>query len=425
MKKVLMVAYQFPPMGGSGVQRTTKFVKYLPEFEYEPIVFTRENKNTELKDSTLMKDIPRDLDIIRTKPYDFTELPGILKLFGKVINRKILIPDGERVWQLLSKKKAEDYIEKNNVDIIYTTSYPYSDHLLGLHLKKKYPNIPWVVDFRDEWTNNPYLLDSPHYNFRMNLEKEMEKEVLTMGDYLITNTPIMMENFIKTYPFTKDKFNVIPNGYDEEDFKGMDRQLPENDKMTITYTGSFYGRRKPDIFFKALQELINEKKINKSDIKINLVGNYKVKVIENMINENNLNGIVEIYDYMEHKESIKMLMQSDCLLLIIGSGRGAEAFYTGKIFEYMYTGRPILALVPEKGVAADVIRKTETGCVADSRDLNKIKENVMKLYQNWLDKNNDFTPNWDKIKRFDRKELTKKLSNVFDNALDNFQGRQR
>lgn len=223
MKKALMIAYQFPPMGGSGVQRTIKFVKYMMDFNWEPVVFTRKISKMTLKDETLSKDIPSNVKIIRTNAYDLTEFPSLFGLFGKAIARKILIPDGERLWQNFSKEEAVKVIKEEKIDLIYTTSYPYSDHLLGLYLKKKFPNIPWVVDFRDEWTNNPYLLDNPYNPLRMNIERKMEKRVMEVADYLITNTPIMMKNFVDAYPFTKEKFYVIPNGYDKDDFQGLER----------------------------------------------------------------------------------------------------------------------------------------------------------------------------------------------------------
>ncbi|MCX7920990.1 MAG: glycosyltransferase [Clostridia bacterium] len=423
MKKALIVAYQFPPMGGSGVQRTTKFVKYLRNFGWEPVVFTREVKNMALKDETLLKDIPQDIKILRTSPWDFTEWPGILSLGGKLISRKVLIPDGERLWQIFSRNKAVQAIEHEKFDLIYTTSYPYSDHLMGMYLKERFPNIPWVADFRDEWTNNPYLLDNPHNRFRMNAEKAMERKVLRKADYLITNTPVMLANFLKDDPSLKDKFTVIPNGYDEEDFKHISSETPHNDKFTLTYTGLLYGRRKPDTFFEATRQLINEGKIDRNKVYIQLIGNFKASYMNELLERFELSGVVNVLPYMKHKECIQKLMQSDGLLLIEGKGPGAEAFYTGKVFEYMNTGRPIMAIIPGKGAAAQLIRDTHTGCVADFDDIAKIKENFLSLYSDWLSGKGAFSPQWDKIRRFERKALTQELSKVFEEAINRVKSR--
>jgi glycosyltransferase involved in cell wall biosynthesis len=256
MKNVLMIAYSFPPAGGPGVQRTSKFVKYLRNYGWEPVVLTRDDVNMPLRDESLIKDIPDNTKIIRTKAWDLTPSSGIIGLMGKFISRKLLIPDSERLWEIFSGKTAEKVIESHNIQLIYTTSLPYSSHLMAIHLKKKYPHIPWVADFRDEWTNNPYILDNPYNPIRMSIERKMEKKVLRTADCLITNTPIMLKNFLENnrdITDLKDRFFVIPNGYDPDDFKhvhlGPSSAISSNDSFTITYTGSFYGRRKPDIFF--------------------------------------------------------------------------------------------------------------------------------------------------------------------------------
>ena len=162
-----MVAYQFPPVGGSGVQRSAKFAKYLPLFDWEPVVLTRDAKKMILRDESLLKEIPAYIEIIRTPARDLTIFPSIFCKMGKFVAWKLLIPDGEVLWMKKAVDAAVRRVEMGDIKAIYTTSYPYSDHLLGLEVKKRFPGIPWLADFRDEWTNNPYLLDNPHYTYRM------------------------------------------------------------------------------------------------------------------------------------------------------------------------------------------------------------------------------------------------------------------
>lgn len=326
MKKVLMIAHQFPPIGGSGVQRTVKFVKYLRNFDYEPIILTRDASKAALKDETLLKDVPDGIKVIRTMACDFAALPGVFKYFGKIVN-KLLIPDSERIWQRFARKQALAAIKDNKIDVIYTTSAPYSDHLLGVYLKKQYPEIPLVCDFRDEWTNNPYHVRK---GLRAKIERNQEKMVLKYADCLITNTPVMLSNFLRDNPETKDKFYVIPNGYDDEDFEGIEGIEPSNDKFTLTYTGLLYGKRKPDNFFEALKRAIDEGSVDKSKIRVRLIGNYKVEQLQEVIDSYKLREIVSLMPYMKHRECLTELMKSDALLLIEPSGPGAEAFYTGK-----------------------------------------------------------------------------------------------
>ncbi len=413
-KKVLMIAHQFPPVGGSGVQRTTKFVKYIHRFGWEPVVLTRDIKGMALKDESLLKDIPEKTRIFRTNPWNLLELPGILKLLGKVINRKVLIPDGERLWQLFSKRPAADIVTAEGIDLIYTTSYPYSSHLMGLYLKKKFPRIPWVADFRDEWTKNPNIRDYKYNFIRTSIERNMEDSILEKADCVIANTPIMMKNFLEDRPVLKDKFVVIPNGYDEEDFKDISHASPENDVFTVTYAGLLYGRRKPDMFLEAVGRLLHEGLLDRKLIRIDMVGHFNSEILNSLISRFDLHGIVKVFPYMKHRESILKLMSSDALLLVAGAGE--EAFYLGKIFEYMRTGRPILAVVPENGAAADLVRDTCTGLVSDSSDVNKTKDNIIKLFNGWKRGDSILSPNMDKISRYERCALTEQLCKAFAKA---------
>lgn len=413
MIKVLIIANQFPPMGGSGVQRSVKFVKHLRAFGYEPVVFTREVGNMSLKDETLLKDVPEGVKIYRTKPYELPELQGIMRIPGKVLG-KFIIPDTAYFWYKNSRKKVLEVIKSEGIDIIYTTSAPYSDHLLGLYIKKKMPNIKWAADFRDEWTNNPYTLDNPYNPIRTKIEKNMEHEVVTMADMLITNTPVMRENFIRNNNLTGENFVFIPNGYDEEDFKGLDVSVkPHNDKLTMVYTGALYGRRKPDVFFQALKELKDEGKIEGSKIMVELIGNYHKDKLQAQIDRYGLTDSFNIVGYVPHNVCIEHQVAADVLVLIEGSGRGANAFYTGKIFEYMNTNRPVLAILPD-GCAADLVKESNIGIVANTDDVNKIKENIKTYYDKWCNGSLDFEPDRKVIESFERKKLTERLGEVFD-----------
>ena len=418
MKKVLIIAHQFPPVGGSGVQRTLKFVKYLRNFGYEPVVLTRDASKAALKDETLLSDIPSGIKIIRTKACDFNSFEGALKYFGKAMG-KILIPDAEVVWQMAARRKALYELKTNNIDVIYTTSSPYSDHLLGLYLKKRFPQIPLVCDFRDEWTNNPYFKRKWP---RARIERRSEINVLSAADRLIANTPVMLSNFLRDNPDTRGKFFVIPNGYDDDDFEGLEDITPSNSKFTLTYTGLLYGRRKPDNFFEALKSAIGEGYIDRSRINVQLIGNFKMEQLQNKIDIFNLTDVVTTLPYMKHKACLSELLKSDALLLIEPSGPGAEAFYTGKVFEYMNTGRPILATIPYNGAAAQLISDTNTGLVADYNDIKGTAENLLLLYRCWMNNSKPFKPYISEIRKYERKELTKSLVAVFNNCTGNSGG---
>lgn len=416
MEKVLIIANQFPPMGGSGVQRSVKFVKHLSKFGYEPIVFTRKTDGAILLDETLLKDVPQNTKIIRTKAYEPSEMKGILKLPFKVLS-KLMIPDSAIFWVMKSKEKAIEIIKNEDIKIIYTTSAPYSDHLLGRYIKRKFPKIKWVADFRDEWTNNPYTLDNPHNKIRTNIEKNMEMSVLKEADYLITNTPVMRENFLKISGLNGENFFVIPNGYDEEDFENMNFERPKNEKFTMVYTGALYGRRKPDNFFSAIKNLKEKNLLDPNKINVKLIGNYHKDKLQSKIDSLNLTNQIEIVGYVPHDICIKNQLLADVLILIEGSGIGANAFYTGKIFEYMNTKRPVLAILP-KGVATDLVLESGIGNVANTDSISEIEKIILQYYQKWVQNTLEFSPNWEIIKNYERKKLTQSLAKIFDKALE-------
>ncbi|MCK5811972.1 MAG: glycosyltransferase family 4 protein [Clostridiales bacterium] len=405
MKKVLLIADEFPPVGGAGVQRTIKFVKYLREYGYEPIVFTRGDTHILLRDDTLIKEIPKDVVVIRTKPYDLLYQNKLLK---KILYYKVLIPDGRWLWQVFSRKKLLKAISKHQPDLIYSTSFPYSDHLLARYIKKKIPHLPWVADFRDEWTNNPYF----HYNIiRRLIEKTQEKTILTKCDSLITNTPFMGDNFIKSYPFIKDKMHIIPNGYDPDDYVNLVKNKQKNEKMMITYTGSLYGNRKPDAFLQSFASCL----VTCPNMHVTFVGQIIKKQIMPIINDLKINNHVSFVSYLPHKDSIKKLYEGDISLLI--EGEGNLPFYTGKVFEYMYLSNPILAVIPKNGAASQLIKQTRSGVVCDLKDKQGINLAITSFYKKWQQGDLQIDRNTIEIAKYQRSQLTKQLVLIFDSIL--------
>ncbi len=419
-KKVLMIAYQFPPMGGSGVQRTSKFVKHLQKFGYEPIVLTRKTDNVSLIDTTLEKEIPSNIKIYRTTSFDLSDSTSKKAIPSKILARKVLIPDQARIWELSLHNKVLKIIKEHNINIIYSTSYPYSDHLLALSIKKKLgEKIKWVCDFRDEWSNNPYTKDNPHSKYRTNKELKMESEVLKCADKVIANTPVMRQNFIDIHKINTDRekdFYTIANGYDVDDFRDLDTSPISTEQFTITYTGALYGRRKPDYFFEAVGNLVKDNAIDIDKLKINFIGNYKKEQLIENVTKFGIEKCVHIYDYMPHKQALENLAKSNAVLLLEGGGIGSDAFYTGKVFEYMYINRPVIAVLPN-GCAKDIVVDSKIGLVSHFEDVEKTKQNILTLYNMWQEGIFYDERNLEVISRFERKELTKQLSQVFDSLF--------
>lgn len=433
-KKVLFCAHIFPPVGGSGVQRSLKFVKYLRNYGWEPIVVTVGRTMYPLKDESMLSEIPEEVEIIRideNMQIDnnyvnelFNLYRGVIKndsLFEEYIkelnksqqlsNHMILVPDAYILWAKEVLDCIEECVDLREIDIIYTTSGPYSCHIIGYYLKMKY-NIPWVADFRDEWTNNPYIdFDKDNIMYKINLE--MEKNIVNFADKIINVTPLMSENYVKIFNLDSEKIVVITNGYDETDFAKIDTGFKnKNNKFTIMHNGIMYMIRTPQTFLQAIYNLINHNKINKNEIKIifGLTDNKQDWI--NYVKQLQIDNVVEFYDYMTHEQSLKMASQSDCLLLIVGTGEKNKAVYPGKVFEYLRLCKPIIALSPKGSVVDTLINETKRGFNVEFNDIGAIEQVVFDLYKIW--KNNCIS-NYsitESIYQFERNKLTKRLSDV-------------
>lgn len=402
-------------MGGSGVQRSLKFVKFLRNFGYEPVVVTK--KRLTATDSSFSKDIDPNTEIIYVDGPDYDTKSGFLGKIQRYVGNRFLIPDTEITWAQKALPVCQERLKKGDIDLIYTTSFPYSDHLLGLWIKKTEPRYPWLADFRDEWTLNPYILDMKRSKTRMSVEMQMEQEVLRSCDFMVTNTDKMLEGFLTLSPGLKTKSAVIPNGFDSDDFEGISAE-PDTDLFRITYAGSLYGRRNPYSFFEALSQLLEEKKLDRDKIKVDFIGNMKDGEIAAKAESLGLGGIVSIKPYMEHAELLKRLGKSAALLLIIGSGVGSENFSSGKVFEYINMRRNILALVPPKGEAAKIIKETNSGLIADTQDIAGIKRNLLSLYEGFMKGKYYPFPNEEKIAKYHRRRQTERLAELFDGLLE-------
>ncbi|HCO18421.1 MAG TPA: hypothetical protein DIT39_02235 [Tissierellales bacterium] len=281
-----------------------------------------------------------------------------------------------------------------------------------------FPEIPWICDFRDEWTNNPYHLDSIYKKIKLKMEKRKEFEVTSNCDFFITNTPLMLKGFISDDPSLAEKSVFIPNGYDEDDFRDSEDRRDGGERFVITYTGSLYGRRNLDEFMEGLRAAIDRGHIRVDKLEIRIVGNIYEKVVNSYAEKYGLKDSIRSYGYLPHKESIQMLFNSDVILLVIGKGKGSRNFYTGKIFEYIRANRPILAIVPKDGVAADVIYETNTGKVVDPEDIEGVTAVLSELYKEWAEGRISHDPNWSEIEKYSRKKQTEALSDIFKNVIE-------
>lgn len=438
MKKALMIAYYFPPLSGVAAHRVFKFAKYLPRFGWQPIVLSVKKGVDVATEPSLLKDIPSEIRIYRTSCLDFTkfryavygkmkpqtsqfeEESGtnerrhsiffVLRWLYHVLEKNVLVPDEKIGWVPFALYRSMQIVRREDIDLIYTTGSPFSAHLLGLALKML-TGRPLVVDFRDPWTGNIF---SPSRNrVRETIEATMERRVLWMADRVIATTPVLTRTLRgKSVGCKPEKFITVTNGYDPEDFHEMTGVT--DGKFVISHTGSFYGRRTPLHFLQAVRELVTERKELRNVFQIHFFGHFGERN-EQYLGEFGLQDIVHLKGHVSHQVSIRNLMQSHVLLLIIHS-RGYDNI-PGKTFEYIRSGRPILALVPD-GVTADVIRNTKTGVVIPPDDIGRVKEWIMRFYEGHKRNRPALQPDQNEIDKYNVERLSEKLSLIFQSCLD-------
>ena len=432
MKKVLFIAYYFPPLGGSGVQRSLKFVKYLAEFGWQPVVLSVNHKFTRwIKDASLLQEIPEEVKIYRTPTLElnwlFKALWGLrLPKLVTWLQRHLLIPDSEITWLPFAKRCIRRIVAEHKIDLVYITGAPFSAMLLGPYVKAEF-NLKYVVDFRDEWTNNPGRLQAGLPQRSQLKELALERHVLSNCAAAVYAIPRYMKlSFEQKYPFLIQKpHREIFNGFDEAEFALLSKlELPKRKYLRLAHIGQFYDTINPALLWQALLELTAEKSINPDLIKIDLIGrNTPSFVLGRYKDRAELRKMVRFRANLAHQLALKEMCLADALLLFIVPGPNCNAVATGKIFEYIRSYRPILAIIPPGGVAAEIVSSSRTGFVYDSSDLHSIKSGLLHICSLWERGELNLSPDKEYIRGFDRKQLTAQLAGLFDEVLSTKQSR--
>lgn len=424
--KVLIITYYWVPAGGSGVQRWLKFVKYLRDFNIEPVVYTVDEAKYPIIDASLKSDVPVGLEVIKKGIYEPNDFLSIFKkketktsagflnpnptFFGKIlqyIRANYFIPDARKLWIKPSVKYLEKYLSENNIDAIITTGPPHSLHLIGLNLKKK-TNIKWIADFRDPWTDIDYFHQLPLTKKTIKKHHQLEEKVLKNADAALVVGKTMQENY---KAFSKN-IHVLTNGYDSSESEENEVFLDEN--FSITHIGLMNSDRNPTVLWKALAELSEENNNFKNDLEIKLIGKLADDVLVDLT-KYQFKNVVKI-NYVPHKEVQKYQQKSQVLLLAVNKVPSAKGIITGKIFEYLQAKRPILAIGPEDGDLAEILENTNSGTIVNFNDTEKVKKVVRALYQNY--KENNLRINSKNIKQYHRKALTKQLSLILKQVVN-------
>ncbi|WP_299012353.1 glycosyltransferase family 4 protein [uncultured Polaribacter sp.] len=418
--KVLIITYYWPPAGGSGVQRWLKFVKYLQDFGIEPIIYTVANANYPKEDVSLIKEIPKNVTILKQPIWEPTDLffwkkksankKGIANVskggFLSFIRGNFFVPDPKVFWVNKSVNYLENYISKNTIDLIISTGPPHSMHLIAQKLKNK-TGLKWMVDFRDPWSNLYYNNDFKQLSFAKKKNFKFEKSVLQEADCVLTVSNHLKQGFVK---FAKN-VKVVTNGFDDENSDNLKTAL--DIKFSISYIGLLPKQSNPKLLFKVLREMSKENLDFKKDLALNFIGDISEE-IKTEINLNNLEEQSSFKGYVSHKKAIAFQNKSQVLLLLIPNVPNNKGILTGKLFEYLKAKRPILAIGPENGDLAAVLKDTNAGTVIDFKDHQKMKEEILRLYT--LFKANKLKLDSKNIQRYHRKALTEQLAFIIKNV---------
>ncbi|HEY5689848.1 MAG TPA: glycosyltransferase family 4 protein [Cyclobacteriaceae bacterium] len=431
-RKVLIITYYWPPSGGSGVQRWLKFTKYLTRKGWEVIVFTPENPSFTIKDDSLNGDIPDSVEVIRFpiwEPYQiFFKLQRIFggkeigqsdfistgnkSIFQKIsswIRGNFFIPDARIFWVKPSVIFLSDFVASNEINKIITTGPPHSIHLIGLRLKKKLPDIKWVADFRDPWSEWD-LLDTLSLNsWSKARHRKLEHEVLTKSDRVVTIAPYHVNRFEK---LSNRKVYLITNGFDAEDFNNIHHT--HNDKFTIRHIGIVDELRDPRPLMGALKKLFQEQPDLVNAIEIEFIGNVNSSFKSFVTTDSMLSRVTSFIKQVPHDELLQIYGKTDLQLLVLANSAIAPGNLPGKFFEYLASGNPILAIGPTAGDAANAIGETFSGEVHEHEDEKGITTSLLKFYTAWQDGVRDATRN---ISMYSRDELTMELIQLLE-SLD-------
>ncbi|MFB9058213.1 glycosyl transferase family 1 [Mariniflexile ostreae] len=419
-KKVLILTYYWPPAGGPGVQRWLKFVKYLPDFGIEPIVYVPENPHYPLLDGSLAKEVSQSLTILKhpiDEPYKMAGLfsKGKAKTISKgiisedkkqsflekimlFIRGNFFIPDARVGWVKPSVAYLSAYILKNEIETVITTGPPHSLHLIGRELKEKL-GLKWLADFRDPWTTIGYHKQLKLTKSAQEKHKALEADVLNTADQIVVTSSVTKKEFAQ---ITKKPIAVITNGYDREPTKALSMDT----KFSLAHIGSLLSKRNPKVLWEVLNDLIKENKAFSKDFQLHLVGAVSKEVLKSIQNyqwETHL----KITDYVSHHEAIQLQRESQMLLLVEIDSEDTKCIIPGKLFEYMVSNRPIIALGPQYSDVEAILKETNTGHYFYYTDYDKLKATILSHYKAFQNKSLQSYPIG--LQKYSRQALTRQL----------------
>lgn len=409
MKKVLIITFHYPPTNNCGAIRLAKYAKYLPDFGWEPIILTvsLDLAGEGLKDELIIGKVYR----VNNERHEFKKslrqkqnlLSFFFPFFARAYKNFRYYPEREIYLLDSFVNEASKIIESNKIDLIFSSSFPITSHIVAAKIKQKY-NLPWLAEYRDLWSINN--LNAKPFPLSL-MEKWLEKKTMVFADAFVTVSQTLAGLLTN---FHHKKTYVVANGYDKEDivFKKNFKSLP---KFVITYTGTTYNlKRNPKLLFQALSCLISEGVIKHNSFIVRFIGS-DAGMINHFAKKYGIE--VEPHDKISHEETLYYQSQSHVLLLLNFDKPYEKGILTTKVYEYMSAQKPILGIGYKDEMLLRLFDQTKTGAMCDNLDEVLM---VLRKYICEYQKNGKIAFNGDAhaIGQYNRKCLTQTLANLFN-----------
>jgi glycosyltransferase involved in cell wall biosynthesis len=398
MKTALLLSYYYPPIGGIGSLRSQKFARYLPEFGWEPIVITPE-RGSSWVDPTLEDGTGRGVEVLRTRSINLgspfkagsrngsvdgasndevqaverADRHSAIRAIKRAVRTWVYLPDGQIGWFPYALRACKETLEAKQVDVIWSTSFPLTAHLIASRLKRV-TDKPWIADFRDIWTDGGVAGSTE--TLRKRLDRVIQSRLLARADAIVTVSH-ELANQLRRITRGKKRVEVIRNGFDSTDFAGVQRTEPE--RWTTTFVGSYYSFYDPAPFFSALYRLIDRGLISKNDARLVFVGQAHPDV-ERLARRYEVRDITHFTGLVSNREALGYQVNSSILLFVLNGEGASPGHITGKLFEYLAARRPILGIVSPDFEAARIIQETGAGVAVSADDADGIERFLLDSY---------------------------------------------
>jgi glycosyltransferase involved in cell wall biosynthesis len=434
--RLLVISYLFPPVGGVGVQRALSLAKHLPNLGFEVHVLHARNAAGPVHDPALLKSLPPAVHIHGTftpeLPFHFrqklwhwfggksnsapdpssksgaTQRTFSWKQLPVELGRRILCPEPEVLWVPFALRRARSLVRKHKIEAVLVTAPPFSAFLVGNALKAEFPHIKLITDFRDDWLRF-YLgeFDYQKSSYTRRRAIAIEKRTVDLSDRVVVVTPTMLEHIRQRYPDQKsDKFVFIPNGYDPDSFAGFQERTHGESKIVVSHVGTVYSASSPRFYLDALDEMPDEIRRHMQTRFIGRIADSERTHLTGRKSE------IKIIGFMPQTEALEEMGAADYLLLVMTDA----ASLTGKIFEYLATGKPILAIAHPDGEVARILQRTQAGWCAAPGDPKGIRDLIHRAYNSAITGHSSFKPNWETIRQFERPRLAREFGQLIRTA---------